>query len=109
MPTLRELSLMARELEERGMVLQWLDTQLRTLVTGGTELRVGDQPVQASTVTAIMADIRDLLELNAKKLSGVMDQDLAPAKKAGGNGKEIDVNGIPSFEKPRRAQQGRKG
>lgn len=104
MATLRELALRARELEERGIVLQWMDNQLRSLITGNTELRIEDKPVQASTVTTIMADIKDLLELNARELSGVLDQDLSPAKP-----EKEKIDDIPTFEKPRRPQQGRKG
>lgn len=105
MATLRELALRARELEERGIVLQWMENQLRTLITGNTELRIEDKPVQASTVTQVMADIKDLLELNARELSSILDQDLSPAKP----GKEKASDDIPTFEKPRRPQQGRKG
>ena len=107
MPTLRELTIRAKELEERGLVLQWMDTQLRTLITGGTELRVADKPVQTSTVANLMADLKELLELNSRELESILNQELGPAAPQ----KEEDPNGIPEIpqEKPRRAQQGRKG
>ena len=93
MPTLREMALKARELEEKIAVYSWLDAKLRELATK-TDIRIENQPVQAETIDSIMADLLDQKQLCQNQLERLWRQ---PVGEAVGEKKE-ETDDPPELE-----------
>lgn len=93
MPTLREMSVKARELEEKIAVYTWLDTRLRELATK-TDIRVENSSVQAETIDAIMADLLDQKQLCQNQLERIWNQPVGGPQKT----KEEKTDDPPELE-----------
>lgn len=92
MPTLREMSLKTRELEEKLAVYAWLDTKLRELATT-KDIRIEGMSVQAETLDAIMADVQDQKQLCRNQLDRLWSQPVGtPGKERPDDPPELEVD-----------------
>ena len=110
MPTLREMAEKAHDLEQRILIYNWLEIQLRTLVEGKNELRIEDRPVQREVVDSVMADVLDHRELAQQELKTYWDQPIAVVAPKKNKKEELDEP--PAFKdapEPGSAQPRRKG
>jgi hypothetical protein len=96
-PTLREMAEKAHDLEQRILVYNWLELQLRTLVDGKNELRIDNKPVEREIVDAVMADVLDHRELAQQELKTFWEQ---PVTIGTGKSKKEELHEPPSLETP---------